>query len=118
MRKKLVVFVVLALAAVCALGAGSLTDPDVGLPQAVTVESPCPVTQCASGKCHGFDAVARPDGVHDMACPEAGCSSVECHVWVTLVGRYHQASDASLNLWILAPVVLALGLTLFVQKAR
>ena len=118
MGKKLIVLAVLALAAACTFGVGTLADPDVGPPQVITAESRCPVTQCASGECHGFDAVPGPDGVYEMVCPEAGCASVECHAWDTLVGRYHQASDASLNLWILAPVVLVLGLTLFVRKVR
>ncbi len=52
-----------------------------------------------------------------MVCPEAGCASLECHAWDTLTGRYHQASDASLNLWILAPVVFVVGLVLLVKKA-
>ena len=60
--------------------------------------------------CHGYDAVPEPDGHSEMRCPEAGCASVECHGWETLAGRYHQASDMSLNLWILMPVALVLGL--------
>ena len=36
----------------------------------------------------------------------------------SLVGRYHQASDASLNVWILAPVVLVVALVLIVRKVR
>ena len=35
--------------------------------------------------------------------------------WDTLTGRYHQASDMSLNLWILMPVTLVLGLWLVVH---
>ena len=52
----------------------------------------------------------EPDGVHEMSCPESSCSSVECHAWDSLVGRYRQASDASLNVWVLMPVALAVGL--------
>ncbi len=44
---------------------------------------------------------SEPDGHSEM--PEAGCASVECHGWETLARRYHQASDMSLNLWILMP---------------
>ena len=51
-----------------------------------------------------------------MACPEAGCASIECHAWDTLATRYRRASDASLNLWILAPVVLVGLLVLIVRK--
>ena len=50
--------------------------------------------------------------------PEAGCSSVECHAWDSLMDRYHQASDASLNLWIIMPVVLVIALVLVVRKVR
>ena len=56
-----------------------------------------------------------PDGAHEMRCPEASCASVECHAWDSLVGRYHQASDASLNVWVLMPVALAVGLVLVVK---
>lgn len=70
----------------------------------------------ASGSCHGFDDVPEPDGVHEMTCPEASCASVECHGWETLGSRYHQASDASLNLWILMPVALVVALVGIVRK--
>lgn len=77
---------------------------------------PCPAVGCASGSCHGFDDVPEPDGVHEMTCPEASCASTECHAWDTLATRYYQASDASLNLWVLAPVALVVGLVLIVRK--
>lgn len=48
--------------------------------------------------------------------PEASCASTECHAWDTLATRYYQASDASLNLWVLAPVALVVGLVLIVRK--
>lgn len=96
--------------------AGAAADPSVGVPQVIAADSPCPATGCASGACHGFDSVPEPDGVHEMTCPEASCASVECHAWDTLVTRYHQASDASLNLWVLAPVALVVGLVLLVRK--
>ena len=60
----------------------------------------------------------QPDGIHEMNCPEASCSSVECHAWDTLTSRYHQASDASLNLWILAPVVGVVALVMLVKKVK
>lgn len=84
--------------------------------QPIAVDSPCPAAGCASGACHGFDAVPEPDGVHEIVCPEAGCASVECHGWDSLIGRYHQASDMSLNVWILMPVALVLGLWLLVRR--
>ena len=50
-----------------------------------------------------------------MTCPEAGCQSTECHAWDSLTNRYHQASDASLNVWILMPVALVVGLIIVVN---
>lgn len=81
----------------------------------ITADSPCPATGCAGGTCHGFDDVPEPDGMTEMNCPEAGCQNVECHAWESLMNRYHQASDASLNVWILMPVVLVVGLILMVN---
>lgn len=122
MAKRLIAtLVVFVLVCACVFGAGAVaqgTSPSAALPQAITETSACPATGCASGACHGFDNVPEPDGVHEMICPEAGCSSVECHAWDTLLGRYHQASDASLNVWILMPVVLVVGLVFVVRKVR
>ena len=115
-RKIILAFAAFALAGACVFGAGALADPSVGLPRAIAADSPCPAAGCASGECHGFDNVPAPDGVHEMSCPEATCASAECHAWDALATRYHQASDASLNLWILAPVMLVVGLVLIVRK--
>lgn len=104
---------VLALAVAC-LAAGFAAEPQSSIAP-LTPGSPCPAVGCASGECHGFGAVPEPDGVHEMSCPEAGCASAECHAWDSLVSRYHQASDASLNLWIVMPTVLVLGLVLVVR---
>ena len=103
-------------AGVVVFGACCGCESGGGLPRPIEPHSPCPVVGCASGSCHGFGDVPEPDGVHEMACPEAGCASVECHAWDTLATRYHRASDASLNLWILAPVVLVGLLVLIVRK--
>lgn len=115
-RKALITLAVVVIVGGCVFGAAALSDSDVGAPRAITADSACPVTGCASGECHGFDNVPQPDGVHEMNCPEVSCSSVECHAWDTLLDRYHQASDASLNLWILAPVVLVVALVAIVRK--
>ncbi len=117
MKKVIITIAAFLLVCVCVFGAASALSDDVSLPQSITPESACPVVGCASGQCHGFDDVPEPDGIHEMVCPEAGCASLECHAWDTLSGRYHQASDASLNLWILAPVVFVVGLVLLVKKA-
>lgn len=115
-KKALLTFAVFVLVGGCVFVAGAAVDSTVGLPQRIEPSSPCPVTGCASGMCHGFDAVPEPDGVHEMTCPEARCAAVECHAWNTLSTRYYQTSDASLNLWVLAPVVLVAGLVLLVRK--
>ncbi len=117
-KKTIIALAVFLLVGACVFAAGAVADSDVGAPQAITAESACPVVGCASGECHDYDNVPQPDGVHEMVCPEADCSSTECHAWETLEGRYHQASDASLNLWILAPVVLVVGLVLLVKKVK
>ena len=116
LKKLLVTLAAFLLVGACVFAAGAVTDTSVGLPQPVEASSPCPAAGCASGECHGFDDVPEPDGVHEMACPEASCASVECHAWDSLATRYRQASDASLNLWVLAPVALVVGLVLIVRK--
>lgn len=108
-RKRLLAAAVVGAVLVGAVGVGFAAAPDSGL-HPLTADAACPVAGCANGACHGYDAVPEPDGRSEMRCPEAGCTSVECHGWETLAGRYHQASDMSLNLWILMPVVLMLGL--------
>lgn len=115
LRKVTVSFLAFLLVGACVIGVGMLADPTVGLPMNIVSESPCPASGCASGECHGYGDVPNPDGVHELKCPEASCSDVECHAWDSLIGRYHQASDASLNLWILAPVTLVIGLVLLVK---
>ena len=114
-KKLLVTLVAFLLAGACVLAAGAAAEPATGV-RPIEAYSPCPAVGCASGSCHGFGDVPEPDGVHEMACPEAGCASVECHAWDTLATRYRRASDASLNLWILAPVVLVGLLVLIVRK--
>ena len=113
-RKFAITLAAFALVCACALGAGVLAEPATAV---LPIEggSACPAVGCASGECHGFDAVPEPDGVHEMSCPEASCASVECHAWDSLVGRYRQARDASLNVWILMPVALVVGLVLLVK---
>lgn len=116
-RKLAITLAAFALVCAVVLGAGALAEPATAL-RPVEAASPCPATGCASGECHGFDAVPGPDGAHEMRCPEASCASVECHAWDSLVGRYRQASDASLNVWVLMPVALAVGLVVVVKKVR
>ena len=105
MKKIAVTAAVFLLAAVCSVGAVMLVQPEALSVRPITETSPCPVVGCASGSCHGFDDVPEPDG-----------ASVECHAWDSLTTRYHQASDASLNLWILMPVALVVALVGIVRK--
>ena len=105
LRKAIITLATFFFAGVVVFGAVAAASPAVGLPRPIEPHSPCPVVGCASGSCHGFGDV-----------PEPGCASVECHAWDTLATRYHRASDASLNLWILAPVVLVGLLVLIVRK--
>lgn len=114
MKKAFVTIAVMLLFVVLVIGVGFAADPTSAI-HAIDADSPCPVTGCASGECHGFDNVPVPDGVHEMICPEAGCASTECHAWDSLIGRYHQASDASLNVWILMPVALVVSLLVLVR---
>lgn len=116
LKKTLITLAAFVLVGACTFGVGALLDSSVGVPKAITAESACPAVGCTSGECHGFDDVPRPDGINEMDCPESDCSSTECHAWDTLESRYHQASDASLNLWIVAPVVFVLGLVLLARK--
>lgn len=118
MKKALVTLAVFALVGCCVYFAGAAADPSVGLPRTIDAESPCPATGCVSGVCHGFEDVPEPDGIHEMACPEASCASVECHAWDALTTRYYQPSDASLNLWLVLPVVLVVGAVLLVKKVK
>lgn len=116
MRSKKLIAAIALIAFVAAVAViGFALAPSTAI-QPIAADSPCPAAGCASGACHGFDAVPEPDGVHEMVCPEAGCASVECHGWDSLIGRYHQASDMSLNVWILMPVALVLGLWLLVRR--
>lgn len=118
MVKKLIcVIAAFALAAACVFAAAGVSSESVGAPQHIDAASPCPATGCASGECHDYANVPGPDGVHEMVCPESTCASVECHAWDTLVsGGYRSASDASLNLWVLGPVVFFGGLILVLKK--
>ena len=85
---------------------------------AIEEQSSCPATGCASGACHGYDDVPAPDGIALLRCPRKDCASSECHAWDTLVDRYHQPSDASLNAWILFPVLLFVGLVVMAGRVK
>lgn len=111
MRKALITAAVMAVSLLIVIGVGVSLERTSSIKD-ITPNSPCPATGCANGNCHGYEQIPEPDGTSLMVCPEAGCSSVECHAWNTLTDRYHQASDASLNVWILMPVALVVALVL------
>ena len=115
MLKKLVATAVLAALVGAVAMVGFAAAPSTAI-QPIAAGSPCPAAGCASDACHGFEAVPEPDGAHEMVCPEAGCASTECHGWGSLIERYHQASDMSLNVWILMPVALVVALVGIVRK--
>lgn len=120
LRRLFITFLVFALGGICVCFASVIAGADagIGVLRPITQNSACPASGCALGVCHDYAALPEPDGIHELVCPEVGCASVECHVWDALTGHYHQASDASLNLWVLFPVLLVTGLVLFVKKAR
>lgn len=113
-RKMILTLAVFLLVGACAFGLGGLLEPETDI-LPITPESACPAVGCASGACHGFDDVPEPDGVYEMDCPESTCSDAECHAWDSLMTGYRQTSDASLNVWILAPVAFVVGLVAMVR---
>ena len=113
-KKLILTFMIFALTGFIVCGVGFVLEPDSSI-QVLNEDSACPVVSCESGSCHGFDNVPQLDGSFEMTCPEAGCAASDCHAWDTLQGRYKQASDASLNLWILAPVVLVITLLALIR---
>lgn len=117
MLKKIAIVLVVFLASaalVATVGFGSEPKSSV-VPLAA--EPACPATGCASTECHDYANVPYPDGIHAMNCPKASCSSTDCHAWDTLISGYRQASDASLNLWVLAPVALCVVLVAVVRAS-
>ncbi len=116
MGKRMMALAVLAATVGLVVVAGFALEPESSV-RLLTVEAPCPAVGCASGVCHDYVAVPVPDEVHELSCPEAGCSSSACHGWDALTTRYHQASDMSLNAWILGPTALVLGLWLLIRRS-
>jgi hypothetical protein len=93
-------------------------QPTVVLPERITVTTVCPVAGCAQADgCHAAMPAPVPDGSFEMLCPRTeGCTDVECHAWDHIKASRSRPSDASLNLWILAPMVLVVGLVLLIRK--
>jgi hypothetical protein len=94
-------------------------QPSVAAPQRITAQTACPVAGCTQpdGSCHAAAAPPSPDGSFEMVCPRiTGCSDIECHAWNRIDSTSSKPNDVSLNLWIIVPVVLAVGLVLLVRK--
>jgi hypothetical protein len=110
-----VVFIVIGFAVFGMAWAGS--GQTVSLPEPITAETPCPVVGCLQpdGACHAAAPAPEPDGTFLMTCPKISCSESSCHAW-DRVAVSSKPSDASLNLWIIAPVALVLGLVILVKR--
>ena len=118
MAKRLILaLAIMVVAGACVVGAGMAGASDSAGFEPVG-EAACPVAGCTlEGVCHDYAAVPEPDGACELVCPEVGCASVECHAWDQLAGGgYRGASDMSLNVWIVLPVVLVLAMMLVVRK--
>lgn len=116
-RKFILTLAVFASLCVAVFAVGILSNSTVAVPRAIQADSACPVAGCASGECHDYSQVPVPDGTFELSCPETGCASSDCHAWESLFSAYRTPSDASLNVWILAPAVLLLGLWALLKKA-
>ena len=119
MPKKILmtVLVIVLFAAVSFIAVSAAVPDGVKLPQAITPESPCPVAGCTYKECHAAADAPQPVGTFLMTCPDVvSCSSVDCHAWEALTGHYNAPKDWSMNVWILAPVLLVVALVLVVRK--
>jgi len=121
-KKTVITIVVFVLIGVLVYGVAALAAPDsVALPETITESTPCPVANCSQpdGGCHAAAEAPVPDGSFTMTCPKVTtCSDSSCHAWERLSTHYLRPSDFSMNLWILVPVVLAVGLVLLIRKMR
>ncbi|MDR0500036.1 MAG: hypothetical protein LBG97_02155 [Coriobacteriales bacterium] len=109
--------IILAFAIFGVAWAGS--KDDIALPEPILPETLCPVAKCTQpdGSCHASAAAPEPDGSFAMICPKVSCSEYSCHAWER-VSSSSKPSDAAMNLWIITPVVLVLGLIILVKKVR
>ena len=107
MKKFIIVLIAFSLAV---FGAGTLIEPQSRISK-IRDDSLCPVVGCSRLECHDYSNVPELDGQVSMVCPEVKtCSSVECHAASELSSGYLQADNASLNMWILMPVILVIGI--------
>jgi hypothetical protein len=102
--------------------AGAATKPSaVALPQTITAETLCPVAGCAQtdGACHAAAPAPEPDGNFAMLCPvREGCADTQCHAWERIDSMRTKPLDASMNLWILMPVIFTVTLVVVVMRMK
>ncbi|MDR1422539.1 MAG: hypothetical protein LBI64_06730 [Coriobacteriales bacterium] len=113
----LVVFV--AVGALVFVTSWAFNTQGIALPAPITEETLCPVAGCTQPDkgCHAAQAAPEPDGSFTMICPRVkGCADSTCHAWERIDAPRSKPSDASMNLWILAPVILVLGLMGLTRK--
>ena len=114
-RKLAVTLAAFALVCACVLGAGALAEPATAL-RPVEAASPCPAAGLRVG---GVPRLRRrvPGPTAPTRC---GARRRRARAWSATRGtRWWAAtarpSDASLNVWVLMPVALAVGLVLVVK---
>ena len=119
-KKILITLLVFIVMGVFVFGIMRLTNQQsVALPERIAPDTPCPVVGCTQpdSGCHADGPYPEPDGVILMECPrDVGCTDSQCHAWDRIEMRRTSPNDASMNLWILAPVVLVLLLVGLVRK--
>jgi hypothetical protein len=119
LRKGIIVIAIFVLVSAAVFGTAALAAPaQVTLPQVITADTRCPVAGCTQKEgCHAAGPAPAIDGSFEMTCPKVtGCTDVNCHAYDRLTSHYNKPSDASLNLWIVAPVLFVVGLVLIVKK--
>jgi hypothetical protein len=118
-KKLLITLAAFTFMVVLVFGAVAVTAPSaVGLPKAIASDVSCPVAGCTQpdGSCHAASRYPMPDGSFKMTCPQVrSCVDVSCHAFerITVAAK---PSDISLNLWIVVPTVLIVGLVALVRK--
>ena len=121
LKKTVITLLVFVLFGAVVFGVGALGRPGSAVfPEVIGPDSLCPVVGCAqTDGCHAASPPPEIDGTFEMLCPKIeGCAAIDCHASERLVSHYNKPSDSSMNLWILAPVVLVVGLVALVKKIQ
>ncbi|MDR1422505.1 MAG: hypothetical protein LBI64_06555 [Coriobacteriales bacterium] len=120
-KKLLISFLLFVVVGALVFATGRLASPAVALPEMIVETTPCPVATCVQpdGACHAAAPAPIPDGTFAMSCPRVeGCADTSCHAWERIeTSLRSQPSDISLNLWIIVPVLLCVGLVALVRKS-